>query len=221
MPAADPRGSVELAAARLRHRPGIAAAFRVELAVARAEAIRGGASGASGAGGGTTSTGATSAGHAARAWGEAVHAAQGTRPYAEAYARWRLAEALVMARGGRERATVEARAAHALATSLGAAPLAGEVERLAGAARLHLHQGDGPAPEAPGTPAVPFGLTLREREVLVLVAAGLSNREIAERLYISPKTASVHVSNILGKMGVDGRVGAATLAQRLGLTDPP
>jgi DNA-binding CsgD family transcriptional regulator len=62
-----------------------------------------------------------------------------------------------------------------------------------------------------------FGLTRREREVLALVAEGRSNREVAAALFISPKTASVHVSNILSKLGVDGRGEAAALAHRVGL----
>jgi DNA-binding NarL/FixJ family response regulator len=63
-----------------------------------------------------------------------------------------------------------------------------------------------------------FGLTEREREVLALVAAGRSNPEIARELYISAKTVSVHVSNILTKLGVGGRVEAAAVAHRLGIT---
>ena len=61
-----------------------------------------------------------------------------------------------------------------------------------------------------------LGLTPREAEVLALVAAGDTNREIGEALYISEKTASVHVSNILRKLGVTSRVDAAAIAQRLG-----
>ena len=56
----------------------------------------------------------------------------------------------------------------------------------------------------------------REREVLELLARGLSNREIGTELFITPKTASVHVSNILAKLGVSGRVEAAAVAHRLG-----
>jgi DNA-binding CsgD family transcriptional regulator len=67
----------------------------------------------------------------------------------------------------------------------------------------------------------PFALTEREREVLALVAAGHSNGQIAAALFISPKTASVHVSNILAKLGVSGRVAAAGVAHRLGLVQPP
>ena len=63
-----------------------------------------------------------------------------------------------------------------------------------------------------------LGLTPREAEVLALVAAGQTNRQIGERLYVSEKTASVHVSNILRKLGVSSRVDAAAIAQRLGVT---
>ncbi|WUH78902.1 response regulator transcription factor [Streptomyces sp. NBC_00435] len=62
-----------------------------------------------------------------------------------------------------------------------------------------------------------MGLTSRERDVLRLVAVGHTNRQIAEELFISPKTASVHVSNILAKLGVAGRGEAAALAHRLRL----
>ncbi|WP_239066904.1 response regulator transcription factor, partial [Actinomadura bangladeshensis] len=67
-------------------------------------------------------------------------------------------------------------------------------------------------------PTGPFGsLTAREREVLKLVAEGRNNREIAAALFISPKTASVHVSNILAKLNVTSRTQAAALAHREGL----
>jgi DNA-binding CsgD family transcriptional regulator len=62
-------------------------------------------------------------------------------------------------------------------------------------------------------------LTAREREVLRLVAEGMSNGQIAQRLYISPKTASVHVSRIIAKLEVSNRVEAAAVAHRLGLLD--
>ena len=64
-----------------------------------------------------------------------------------------------------------------------------------------------------------FGLSSREREVLVQIARGRTNREIGERLFISQKTVGVHVGNILAKLGVSGRVEAAAVAIRLGLTD--
>ncbi|WP_461028111.1 helix-turn-helix domain-containing protein, partial [Streptomyces sparsus] len=66
-----------------------------------------------------------------------------------------------------------------------------------------------------------FGLTRREQEVLRLVAAGRSNPQIAGELFISPKTASVHVSRILAKLGVAGRGEAAALAHRLRLLPTP
>ena len=66
-----------------------------------------------------------------------------------------------------------------------------------------------------------FGLSGREREVLGLVAQGRTNREIGERLFISQKTVGVHVGNILAKLEVSGRVEAAAVAIRLGLTEPP
>ena len=68
-------------------------------------------------------------------------------------------------------------------------------------------------------PADPFGLSHREREVLALVAQGRTNREIGERLFISQKTVGVHVGNILAKLEVSGRVEAAAVAIRLGMTE--
>jgi DNA-binding NarL/FixJ family response regulator len=76
--------------------------------------------------------------------------------------------------------------------------------------------------EPPGDPEVASddtGLTNREREVLALVSEGYTNRRIAETLFISESTAGVHVSNILGKLGVASRTEAATIAARLGLVD--
>jgi DNA-binding CsgD family transcriptional regulator len=73
--------------------------------------------------------------------------------------------------------------------------------------------------EPVATPTNTFGLSSREREVLGLIAKGRTNREIGERLFISQKTVGVHVGNILAKLGVSGRVEAAAVAIRLGLTD--
>ena len=75
--------------------------------------------------------------------------------------------------------------------------------------------------EARGDGAVLAALTSREREVLRLIAAGRSNREIASVLFIAPKTASVHVSNILGKLGAASRTEAAAIAHREGLIAQP
>ncbi|HZC99765.1 MAG TPA: response regulator transcription factor, partial [Actinomycetes bacterium] len=137
--------------------------------------------------------------------------------YEEARSRWRLAEALLEA-GRRDEALAPARAAHATAVQLGADPLRAEVEALARRARLDL--GPGVAPSK-GLAGLEVRLTPRELEVLRLVAAGRSNQQIAETLFISPKTASVHVSNILGKLGVRSRVEAAATAHRLGLDELP
>jgi DNA-binding CsgD family transcriptional regulator len=63
-------------------------------------------------------------------------------------------------------------------------------------------------PEGPSV-AASLGLTRREAEVLALVAAGRTNRQIGQELFITPKTASVHVSRILAKLGVAGRGEAA------------
>jgi DNA-binding NarL/FixJ family response regulator len=85
------------------------------------------------------------------------------------------------------------------------------------ARRARLGLASGPAGEqATGVP----GLTVREVEVLRLVAAGRSNREIAAELFISAKTASVHVSNILAKLNASSRTEAAAIAHRAGITSP-
>ena len=97
-----------------------------------------------------------------------------------------------------------------------ARPLAAEVQALARSARIRL---DGGVPDHEVAPAAPLGLTAREFEVLRLVADGRSNPEIAARLFISAKTASAHVSNILAKIGVASRGEAAAAAHRLHLFD--
>jgi DNA-binding NarL/FixJ family response regulator len=101
-------------------------------------------------------------------------------------------------------------------------PLRTEVEDLARRARLDLAAGAAdPSPERErASPLDQLGLTTREQEVLALVAAGRTNREIAQALFISPKTATVHVSHILAKLGVRGRVEAAAVAHRLGVVEP-
>ena len=78
-----------------------------------------------------------------------------------------------------------------------------------------------PETAAAEAPTDTIGLTDREREVIPLVAAGRSNQQIADALFITRKTASVHVSNILGKLGVANRVEAAAVAHRLGLAGEP
>src|SRR6266540_3589719 len=133
--------------------------------------------------------------------------------YEEARSRWRLTEALLAA-GRRDEALAPARAAYAAAVRLGAEPLRAEVEALARRARLDLGPGVLPGE---GLEVLENHLTPRELEVLRLVAAGRSNLQIAQALFISRKTASVHVSNILAKLGVRSRIEAAATAHRLGL----
>jgi len=137
------------------------------------------------------------------------------RPYPAALALWRHAEALVTS-GDRNAAIAPASAAAAAAERLGAAWLAGELVSLAARARLRLDHAAGEAPPADND-GEPFGLTPRERQVLVLVAGGATNREIGRQLYMSEKTASVHVSRILAKLDVRSRTEAAGVAHRLGL----
>jgi DNA-binding CsgD family transcriptional regulator/tetratricopeptide (TPR) repeat protein len=137
------------------------------------------------------------------------------QPYPLAGALLRAAEA-ALAAGDRGGAAARLRRAAELADSLGAGPLAAEIQALARSARIR--QGGAQAGHKPAV-ATPLGLTAREFEVLRLVAEGRSNPEIAARLFISAKTASVHVSNILGKIGVASRGEAAAAAHRLHLFD--
>ena len=143
------------------------------------------------------------------------------RPAPAAYARYRAAEATLSTNGDRAEAATALRDANAAATRLGADPLRREIERLARHARIDLATGSGTATSAADAPTDAIGLTEREREVMQLVAAGQSNQQIADALFITRKTASVHVSNILGKLGVVNRVEAAAVARRLGLAADP
>jgi DNA-binding CsgD family transcriptional regulator len=138
------------------------------------------------------------------------------RPYAAAYARFREAEATLASRGSREAASDALRRARVDAGSLGAAPLLGLIDGLARAGRVPLATPDVGVGEASGD-ADPYGFTPREREVLELVAGGRTNQQIAERLFITRKTASVHVSNVMAKLGAANRGEAAAMARRLGL----
>ena len=153
------------------------------------------------------------------AWQAAAEAWQAAaEPYPLAYAWLRLAE-VVAAAGDRQAAGRSVRQAHAVASRVGAAPIAAEAAALARRTRLSLDEPEAAAVRpAAEDPLARFGLTEREREILLLLAAGRSNPQIAGALFISPKTASVHVSNILAKLGVDSRVEAAAVAHRLGVT---
>ena len=153
-------------------------------------------------------------------WSLAVESARRSGDaYLTAYALLRGAEDACAA-ADRDRATAMLEQSAELSARMGAAPLLSEAQALARRARLRLPEiGDGEAvPEGASMRSLEsFGLTDREREVLELVAAGRSNPQIAAELFISPKTASVHVSNIISKLGVSSRGEAAALAHRLGL----
>jgi ATP/maltotriose-dependent transcriptional regulator MalT len=154
---------------------------------------------------------------AAESWGQLG------RPYCAAQMRWREAEALVEAGDRASAASVLAEAKRA-ADRLGAGWLAGELSGLATRARLDLSAG-APVAETQingvdrGRENVPqeapFGLTPRELQVMALIAEGATNRQIGAALYMAEKTASVHVSRILAKLGVQSRTQAAAVAHRL------
>ena len=122
------------------------------------------------------------------------------------YAWWRNAEAQLHAW---QPATAAAAALRAAATAL-----LTQVRALAEQARIRLLAPTAcPGTPSPAAPAPPYGLAGRELTVLRLLAAGRANSQIGTELFISPKTAGVHVSNILRKLGVSNRVQAAALAE--------
>ncbi len=163
------------------------------------------------------------------AWDTAVAAWDAVgQPYETAIALLASARAALAVGDGRRHAAGRLRRAAGLAASLRTAPLGGEIRSLALRAGISLAGPDvaadgsgsgGRAGDENGTGHL--GLTGREFEVLRLVAAGQSNRDIAAGLFISPKTASVHVSNILAKLGAASRTEAAAKALALGLFDAP
>ncbi|MBV9793587.1 MAG: AAA family ATPase [Actinobacteria bacterium] len=229
-PAASAARCAELAgiAAQL---PTPAPPSRGYQAMAAAEQARAGeAAGAGGAGG----TGGGAGAGVTAAWAGAVAAWRvAEEPFPLSYALLRQAEAATEG-GDRELAGAAVQEAFELASRIGAAPIAAEAEALRQRARLGREAAGtatgGSAPVGSARPGdvgaeadelARFGLTEREREVLRLLAAGRSNPEIAQALFISAKTASVHVSNILAKLGVGGRVEAAAVAHRLGITRSP
>jgi DNA-binding CsgD family transcriptional regulator/tetratricopeptide (TPR) repeat protein len=157
-------------------------------------------------------------------WADSAHAWEALGyPWQAGYARWRQAEALLAQGASRPDAAAALARARTLAGGLGARPLTAEIDTLSRRARIEL-----PVPAGEGAPDAPaqepatvtdeLGLTPREREVLALVADGRTNRQVGEALFISAKTASVHVSNILAKLGVANRGEAAAVAHRLRLT---
>ena len=162
----------------------------------------------------------------ATAWAGAAAAADELKhPHEAAYSRLRQAEALLLGRGSRAAAQAAAAEAHRISSELGAAPLQREIERMAARSRLDLAgrsaDADGASRAGPFGRAVPFRLTRREQDVLERLTLGRTNREIATDLFISEKTASVHVSNIKSKLGANGRAEIAAIAVRLGLVPEP
>jgi DNA-binding CsgD family transcriptional regulator len=156
---------------------------------------------------------------AARAWDDAASAwEQVSEPYLRARALLHAAETHLAGDGNRDAAAGRLRQAADLADALGTRPLREQISSLAGRARIGIAQGEARNKTGDEACALP-GLTRRELEVLRLVAAGRNNRDIAAELFISAKTASVHVSNILGKLGVHTRVEAAAIAHRAGRAD--
>jgi DNA-binding CsgD family transcriptional regulator len=139
------------------------------------------------------------------------------RPYPAAYAWFRAGECVLALRGPRATAAGHLREAHSGAAGLGATPLMSEIEQLARHARVDLDNARARASAATDG----IGLTGRESEVLQFVAAGWSNQQIADALFITRKTASVHVSNIVAKFGAANRVEAAAIAHRLGMVGGP
>ncbi|MGE0881757.1 MAG: AAA family ATPase [Acidimicrobiia bacterium] len=147
------------------------------------------------------------------------------QPYDAALARWRWAQACVRA-DDRETALAVLAPAMTFALERGAAPLARRLDRFARLARLDVvgpgavvdvrDQGAAPSAARRGEGARHTELTRREAEVLALVVAGRTNRQIATTLYMSEKTASVHVSRILAKLGATTRGEAAALARARG-----
>jgi DNA-binding CsgD family transcriptional regulator/tetratricopeptide (TPR) repeat protein len=140
-------------------------------------------------------------------WQQALEAFGYGHVYELARCRWRLAEAWLAARN-RAEARPHCFAAAASADRMGAFPLQRAVAATVSRARL----------DAPAS-TVGAVLTRREREVLALVAEGMTNREIGARLFISEKTASVHLSNVMTKLNASSRTEAVTVAHRRGLLD--
>ena len=140
-------------------------------------------------------------------WKQALDAFGYGHVYEQARCHWRLAEALVAA-GDRAAARNHAQAAAASAGLMQATPLQWAVADTVTGARLGA-----------ATTTADEVLTGREREVLELVAEGLTNREIGKRLFISEKTASVHLSNLMAKLNVSSRTEAVTVAHRRGLLE--
>jgi DNA-binding CsgD family transcriptional regulator len=138
-------------------------------------------------------------------------------PFHVAYCRFREAEALLAGRADRRPATEALTDAWQSARRLGAAALTARCERLAERARIALDDPRGPSASPRQRAAADLGLTARESEVLELLACDRADRQIADELFISKKTASVHVSNILRKLDVRDRWHAGEIGRSAGL----
>ena len=151
-------------------------------------------------------------------WAGAVRSWQlAGEPYPTAYCRWREAEALLEGRSGRSRAADLLHEAWRVSVELRTDPLTGHIERLAQRARITLEDDEPGEASTAGTLGTDLGLTPREVEVLGHLAGGETDGEIAESLFISKKTVSVHVSNLLRKLDVANRVEAGRIGQAHGL----
>jgi DNA-binding CsgD family transcriptional regulator/tetratricopeptide (TPR) repeat protein len=133
-------------------------------------------------------------------------------------ARQHQAEAALRDRAGRPAAVVAIEAALAVADAMGASRFRERAIAVARAARLKLESDAHPVAVSTTHAMAPWGLSRREREVLTLLADGRTNRQIADVLFISEKTASVHVTHIMTKLGVARRTEAALIAVRAGVT---
>jgi DNA-binding CsgD family transcriptional regulator len=151
-----------------------------------------------------------------QAWHAAATAWEGLGcPHRAGYAWWRQAQAQLDA--GQPAAAAAAALQAAATAADGHAPLLAQIRALAERARIALHPPTAVQAPPPGAAVAPYGLTGRELAVLRLLASGRTNAQIGAELYISPRTAGVHVTNILRKLGVSSRVQAAAQAERAGL----
>jgi DNA-binding CsgD family transcriptional regulator len=151
-----------------------------------------------------------------QAWGRVaeIWRARG-QPYPAAYAQLRRAEALLAARAQSAAAAQALREAWQVARGMGATPFLAEIVDLAERARVRLDAPEAADPPAPAAPDDELAaLTARELEVLTELAGGHTNREIAQRLFISEKTVGVHVTRIYAKIGVHSRVQASAVLFR-------
>lgn len=156
-------------------------------------------------------------------WSAAAALLDAVLPWDAAYAAFRAAESqLVKGPTNRDEAAAMLRRSHALASRLHAEPIVREVQDLARAARIPLDDVTPSTvpPVEPGSDGRPWGITPREREILEHIVAGRTYGEILRALFLSEKTVSSHVSNLLRKSGAANRVELARLAQHRNDTQP-